>query len=221
MSSPLRFWIVLVGLLATLAVGARWILGDGEAPAPAAMAPLVESSGPLPQSVLVASRAQPPSVEEIPQETSDLPEVALQETASGSRPSVFEASERILASTPSVFIVFSPGCSLSRRAFPGFLKSVAENAGGLQVLAFATDEADPAEVGAFLEQQGAPFSAEVLQSWQRGEFTAAMASLGIAAGSSWTKPLIGVLGADGRVLGQWQGGFDPRGLEQALRAAAP
>jgi hypothetical protein len=132
--------------------------------------------------------------------------------------SVEEAAALIKGTRPALVVVFSPGCSLSRAAFP----QVVEIARGLDrrttVLAFSTDT-DAARVAEFLAANGATFPARGLQDWQPGQFASAMSGVGIHIGATWTKPLIAVIGDTGELVGEWQGSTDLRPVADAVRRA--
>jgi hypothetical protein len=103
---------------------------------------------------------------------------------------------------------------------PDFVAELDENGNGIEVLAYALPASDPFEVDALLQSHNASFSAEVLRQWRPGEFSKAMEGVGIVAGSSFTVPLFAVIGRNGEVIIQWQGGFDRAWLRKALLLAA-
>lgn len=215
MDTPWKFWSALAVVLVAL-----YLLFDYVSPARdlPARSPEVasrvdedEEEGSS-EARPVASRAE----ESMPSD--DAPE-ADSFAESGSGIPVQEAASRIQASRPSVVVLFSPGCPLSRAAFPELVTLARAHAGRAEVLAFSTD-AEWADVEHFLYANQAPFRAELLQEWQPGELSAAMGSVGIDVGAQWTKPLIAVVGADGKIVGQWQGITDLRPVEEALQGLA-
>jgi thiol-disulfide isomerase/thioredoxin len=131
---------------------------------------------------------------------------------------VDEAAARISAARPAVVMFFSTTCSLSQRAFPQFVELSRKVGPRVQVLAFTTDE-NEAEVQAFLNQHHAPFSADLLEPWPPGFFSRAMQGVGLHVGSVWVRPLVAVIGPDGRVLGQWQGIADLGPVERVIEEA--
>lgn len=130
---------------------------------------------------------------------------------------VDQAAARIASSSgrPSVVILYGTGCPLSIRMFPDFVAMMRRHP-GVEVIAFATDEESADDVPGFLQSNGAPFPPSYIRNWPPGELTRAMAPFGIQVGTPWTRPLVAVRDANGRVIAQGQGVTNIAAIEQAL-----
>ena len=84
-------------------------------------------------------------------------------------------------------------------------------------MVFSTDdEADMGRIPGFLAKYSAPFSPVYIEPWAPGEFTRAMANVGIQAGKVWTRPLVAIRDANGSIVSQAQGVTDLSPVAAAL-----
>jgi hypothetical protein len=84
-------------------------------------------------------------------------------------------------------------------------------------LVFSTDqEADIERIPEFLAEYDAPFAPVYIERWAPGEFTRAMAGVGIQAGKVWTRPLVAIRDGNGSIVAQAQGVTDLSPLSAAL-----
>ena len=86
------------------------------------------------------------------------------------------------------------------------------------VLAYSTLELDVRRLPEFLAANGASFEASLLERWEPGELSGALAGVGLRLGKTWTMPFVAVVGEGGAVLGQWQAVQDLRPVERTLAA---
>ena len=138
--------------------------------------------------------------------------------------SVAELAQRIQRpmGRPSIVVLYGPRCPISQRVFPQ-LSSLARFYGprGIDFQAYSTDaDADAAEIIPFLAKHQAPFKPIHVRHWGSGGLDAALSPLGIVVGDTWTRPLVVIRDAGGRIVAQGQGVGDLSGLEQALANGA-
>ncbi len=120
----------------------------------------------------------------------------------------------------SVVLLYATTCPLSQQMFAEFV-SIANRyrSRGVDFLVFSTDDED--EIGAvpaFLSACNASFPPVAIKPWPEGTFGRAMTPLGIEIRGTWTRPLIAVLDAKGKVVIQGQGVTDLSRLPLALDA---
>ena len=232
-SGPFKFWLAVVvcagglfvGLhLATEPAGQESVSGVGASdstpsvPEESASEKEIEQQSPNTAWDRQPSRVPPiVVVSEEPRSESPSSEISASDPLAWRVGSVtvHEAATMIRSRRPALVIFFSTGCSRSREVFPSFVRLADSLGGRYEVLAFATD-ADGALVDDFLSGNRAGFSAQLLEPWERGELSRAMGGVGLRIGKVWMKPLIAVVGADGRVLGQWEGLTDAGPVGQAV-----
>ncbi|MBI4704477.1 MAG: hypothetical protein HY744_25525 [Deltaproteobacteria bacterium] len=103
----------------------------------------------------------------------------------------------------ALVIFYSSRCKLSKAFFPTFLQLSDEfEDDGLKVFAFSTEECEK-NLADFLAPQSISFEPTVLVPWVSGELTAAFANIGITFATPWMKPLVAVVGKDGKAARQW------------------
>jgi hypothetical protein len=124
---------------------------------------------------------------------------------------------------PSVVLLYATTCPLSRTMFPQFV-AIANRyrSRGVDFLVFSTDEGE--EIGAvpaFLSARNASFPPLAIKPWPAGALSRAMTPLGIEVGATWTRPLVAVRDANGKVVLQGQAVTDlsrlPSVLDSLLR----
>jgi thiol-disulfide isomerase/thioredoxin len=128
-----------------------------------------------------------------------------------------------VGAVPTVLVLYGTNCPLSRQLMPGLQQIATQyQSAGLRVLAINVDDDEPFyDVPAFLAATGARFP-PVRVSWQAGELSAALNSLGskaIPSGQKFTMPVVVVWGRRGTVLAEAQGMADASALEQVVRVA--
>jgi len=130
---------------------------------------------------------------------------------------VHDVAARIRASDgrPSIVILYGTGCPLTKRMFADFA-ALTRRHPEVQVLAYETDEENAEYVQDFLREHGAAFPAIYVRRWPDGDLTRAMAPFGIQVGTPWTRPLVAVRDAGGRIIAQGQGVTNVAAIEQAL-----
>ncbi|MBK8006061.1 MAG: hypothetical protein IPK12_19670 [Gemmatimonadetes bacterium] len=138
--------------------------------------------------------------------------------------SVRELAQRIQRpmGRPSIVVLYGPRCPITQRMFPQ-LSSLARFYGprGIDFQAYSTDpDEDVAEIVPFLTKHQAPFQPIHVRHWGSGGLDAALSPLGIVVGDTWTRPLVVIRDATGRIVAQGQGVGALSGLEQALANGA-
>lgn len=116
---------------------------------------------------------------------------------------------------PSIVIIYGTQCSLTREMFAEFA-ALARRYPDVDVLAFAADDENAADVPAFLREYGATFAPRYLHARPVGALTLAMAPLGIEMGTPYTMPFVAVRDASGRVITQGEAMTDLSSVEQAI-----
>ena len=137
---------------------------------------------------------------------------------------VTQTAQRIsgLRGRPSVVLLYSTTCPLSRQMFPEFV-AIANRyrARGVDFLVFSTDQEEQfGDVPAFLSERNAPFPAVAIKRWAPGNLGRAMNPLGIDIGESWVRPLIAVRDGNGKVVAQGQAVTNLAPLQAALNTLA-
>jgi thiol-disulfide isomerase/thioredoxin len=106
---------------------------------------------------------------------------------------------------PVVVVFMSSGCPRCQAFMPVFNKFATEQLGRkARVLVFAIDHTKEA-LDKYLAENRLSFDVTWIQPWERGELTKAMEPTGVRIGSSFGLPLLAVLDAKGKSLGQWEG----------------
>ena len=138
--------------------------------------------------------------------------------------SALEAADTVKASTgrPTVILVYSTNSPICRAMFPQFadFNRKARDAGAT-VLAFSTDgRIEARDVPGFLADYGVQVTPYWIRPWALGEFDLAFQRTGILVGTQWTRPLLAIRAADGRILYEAQGTqADVKRAEAALAEA--
>lgn len=119
---------------------------------------------------------------------------------------------------PAVIVFYATSCPRSQAMFPSLVALANQyQSAGVDFLVFSTDEeADKERIPEFLAKYGAPFAPVYVERWAPGEFTQAMAGVGIHAGKVWTRPLVAVRDGNGTIVAQAQGVTDVSPLSAAL-----
>jgi thiol-disulfide isomerase/thioredoxin len=123
--------------------------------------------------------------------------------------SAVDAADTVKASTgrPTVILLYSTSSPICRAMFPQFadLSRRARDAGAT-VLAFSTDSRIEArDVPGLLADYGVQVTPYWIRPWAPGEFDLAFQRTGILVGTQWTRPLLAIRAADGRILYEAQG----------------
>lgn len=235
MRGPIAFWTVLLGSVAVLFIGLWLASPHAEEPSSTEIEAEVSTEDPVQLSTSQEAMSDSQVEAADPGDTwwsdeaeptsepgwsfgSGADRSSLPETIGQGALTVQQAAYRVNQSGPALVIIFSTDCPLSQTAFPKFSRIADSLAPGVEVLAFSTDS-DQGIIDSFVARSGASFGVERLAPWRPGEMGSAMGSVGIRVGSTWVKPLMAVIGRDGRVLGQWQGLTDLRPLESLVRSA--
>ena len=119
---------------------------------------------------------------------------------------------------PAIVVFYATSCPRSRAMFPSLVALADQyQTAGVDFLVFSTDDqADVDRIPSFLAKYNAPFAPVYIEPWAPGEFTQSLASVGIHAGKSWTKPLVAIRDANGNIVAQAQGVTDLSPLAAAL-----
>jgi hypothetical protein len=119
---------------------------------------------------------------------------------------------------PAVIVFYATSCPRSQAMFPSLVALANQyQSAGVDFLVFSTDdEADRERIPGFLAKHGAPFAPVYIERWAPGEFTQALAGVGIQAGKVWTRPLVAVRDGNGSIVAQAQGVTDVSPLSAAL-----
>jgi thiol-disulfide isomerase/thioredoxin len=137
---------------------------------------------------------------------------------------VTQAARRISGrqGRPTVVLLYSTTCPLSRRMFPEFVAIANQyRARGIDFLVFSTDEEENfAKVPVFLTERKAPFAPIAIKPWEAGDLIRAMAPLGIEVGSTWVRPLVAVRDSSGRVVRKTEAMVELGGLRKTLDTLA-
>ncbi|HEY2856361.1 MAG TPA: hypothetical protein VGJ18_26200 [Gemmatimonadaceae bacterium] len=197
--------LLLVGLLATSA----YFVVDR------ARSRTAGSRPPTPRAVAVDSASQDAAGTATTSSAEDLEKTGVEGLAAE------QAAIRIGATRgkPSVVLLYGTECPITQSMFGDFV-ALAKRHPEVDFIAFATDEDLAGEVPGFLRQHGASFTPTYIREWQPGELTRAFAPLGIRIGRDWTRPLIAVRDADGRVVVQGEGVGDISPIESLLQKLA-
>lgn len=138
--------------------------------------------------------------------------------------SAFEAADTVKASTghPTVILLYSTSSPMCRAMFPQFadFNRKARDAGAT-VLAFSTDgRVEARDVPGFLADYGVRVTPYWIRPWAPGELELGFQRTGILVATQWTRPLLAIRAADGRILYQAQGTqADVKQAEAALAEA--
>lgn len=117
-----------------------------------------------------------------------------------------------------VVLIYSTTCRPSHEMFPEVVQLVDRYSPlGVRFLAFSIDPT-PDDVGAYLSAVGYPFERLHIQPWQRGELIAALSPSGIDVRRQVATPHIAVIDANGRLVGQLQGGWGAQKADRWLRS---
>lgn len=116
---------------------------------------------------------------------------------------------------PSIVIFYGTQCPITRGTLAEFV-ALTRRYPDIDILAYATDDENAADVPAFLREHGATFAPRYLHSWPKGALTLAMAPLRIEIGTSWTLPFVAVRDASGRVITQGEAMTDLSSVERAI-----
>jgi thiol-disulfide isomerase/thioredoxin len=119
---------------------------------------------------------------------------------------------------PAIIVFYATTCPRSRAMFPSLI-ALAEQyqTAGVDFLVYSTDaEANVGRIPAFLDRHRAPFTPIHIDRWAPGDFTRAMAGVGIKAGKVWVRPLVAVRDQTGRIVAQGQGVTDLSPVAAAL-----
>jgi thiol-disulfide isomerase/thioredoxin len=138
--------------------------------------------------------------------------------------SAFDAADTVKASTghPTVILLYSTSSPICRAMFPQFADfNRKARAAGATVLAFSTDgRIDARDVPGYLTDYGVQATPYWIRPWAPEEFDLAFQRTGILVGAQWTRPLLAIRAADGRILYQAQGTqADVKQAEAALGEA--
>lgn len=115
-------------------------------------------------------------------------------------------------------LIYSTTCKPSHEMFPEVVRlSERYSPLGVRFLAFSIDPT-PDYVADYLASVGYPFERLHIQRWQPGELIAAMAPSGIDVRRKVATPHIAVIDANGRLVGQWQGGWGAQKAARWLRS---
>jgi hypothetical protein len=115
----------------------------------------------------------------------------------------------------SLFVLYSTDCPRSRAAFPQVVQLLAASS-QIEPLVFAVDS-PRGEIQGFLASQRTTVGGELIEAWAPGELAQTLGELGINVGTTWTAPLIAVLGPNGKAIAQWQGATDLRPVQATLQ----
>ena len=137
---------------------------------------------------------------------------------------VTQTAQRIASQRgrPSVVLLYSTTCPLSRQMFPEFV-AIANRyrARGVDFLVFSTDQEEQfGEVPAFLAERNAPFAPVALKRWAPGSLGRAMSPLGIEVRETWVRPLIAVRDSSGKIIAQGEAVTNLAPLQAALNSLA-
>jgi thiol-disulfide isomerase/thioredoxin len=122
--------------------------------------------------------------------------------------SAFDAADTVKAtSRPTVILLYSTSSPICRAMFPQFADfSRRARDAGATVLAFSTDSRIEArDVPGFLADYGVEVTPYWIRPWAPREFDLAFQRTGILVGTQWTRPLLAIRAADGRILYEAQG----------------
>ena len=117
-----------------------------------------------------------------------------------------QAASTILAARgrPVVVVLFNSNCPITQAFMMEFNKFVSEQLSGkARMIAFAIDKKKKS-VDRFLTEYRLVFDVTWIQPWEKGELTKAMEGTGVRIGSTFGTPLVAVLDAKGKSLGQWE-----------------
>lgn len=133
-------------------------------------------------------------------------------TAAGAAAAVADSKK------PTVVLLYATLCPISNQMFGEFSAFAKRaEAAGAEVLAFSTDEAEHRKfIRQFLGYYGSTLRPRWIEKWRPGELDAAFRPLGIHIGQTYTRPLLAVKSADGRILYQAQAARDVASAERAL-----
>ena len=119
---------------------------------------------------------------------------------------------------PTVVVLFSSGCPLSRNFWPGFLNFAKQVRGrNVAILVFSTDR-NKANASDFVSNTSLPFNCYWVEPWSSGQLAATMRTTGVHVGKSFTLPLVVVLDSNGKVMAEWEGLQDISQVENALKS---
>lgn len=122
---------------------------------------------------------------------------------------------------PTVVLLYATLCPITNQMFGDFSAFAKRaEAAGAEVLAFSTDAAsDTRLIRPFLAHYGSTVRPRWIEKWRPGQLDAAFRPLGIHIGQTYTRPLLAVKAADGRILYQAQAARDVAAAERALTRA--
>lgn len=121
---------------------------------------------------------------------------------------------------PVVAIFFAPGCSISERTVRQLARLAREEAVGISFVGYTPEsDSDSEQLSDFLAASRVDFEIALLEDWAPGEFKGAIRRLGVVIPDPWTRPLVLVVGEDGRALAAWDGMRGVDELAETLRDA--
>jgi hypothetical protein len=137
---------------------------------------------------------------------------------------VNQAARRISSRVgrPTVVLLYSTTCPLSRQMFPEFVAITNQyRARGIDFIVLSTDEEEQfADVAPFLSMHKLSMEPVAIKRWASGDLIRALAPLGIEIGSTYTRPLVAVRDASGRVVRKTEATTDLSGLRRTLDSLA-
>jgi hypothetical protein len=124
-----------------------------------------------------------------------------------------QAAARILEEKDKVRVVFiyrstCPACVMM---FDDFVAWITPYKDKVAVLAFSTD-VTAADLDNYLGDREMPFERLQIEPWEPGGMDAAMKPAGIEIGQSFGTPLLAVINAENKIVGQYEG---VQGLQEA------
>ena len=133
---------------------------------------------------------------------------------------VNQAARRISSRVgrPTVVLLYSTTCPLSRQMFPEFVAITNQyRARGIDFIVLSTDDEEQfGDVAPFLSRHKLSMEPVAIKPWASGNLIRALAPLGIEIGSTWTRPLVAVRDASGRVVRKTEATTDLSGLRGTL-----